>query len=157
MRPGQFATPLCPHGYRLHSNGYDAKRRRREFVCRQACPREARHEGDTVGPVQGCACLDGDHALGYAVNVGRTLPDGSTPLARDVPYGSAEWNARCGRRNNAESHNGQMESMGLKRTRSHGPERNTKEVQMADFIVNPRTMGRLLKEASSLAAASRGG
>ncbi len=145
--------PLCPHGYRLHSNGYDAKRRRTKYVCRQAC----RREGEPVCPVEGCPYLDDDHAVGYVINVGRTLPDGSTRLARDVVYGSPEWDARYGRRNNSESRNGQLEGMGLKRMRSHGLERNTKEVQMADLIINLRTMGRLLKEASSLPATDRGG
>jgi hypothetical protein len=149
--------PLCPHGYRLHSNGYDAKRRRTKFVCRQACRREPHHEGEPVCPVEGCAYLDDRHAVGYVINVGRTLPDGSTRLAREVPYGSPEWDARYGRRNNSESRNGQVEGMGLKRMRSHGLERNTKEVQMADLIINLRTMGRLLKEASRLPPRDRGG
>jgi len=144
--------PLCPHGYRLHSNGYDAKRRRTKFVCRQACQREPRCKGEAVHPVEGCAHLGDRHAVGYIVNVGRTLPDGSTRLAREITHGSPEWDARYGRRNNSESRNGQLEGIGLKRMRSFGLERNTKEVQMADLIVNLRTMGRLLQETSCLPA-----
>jgi hypothetical protein len=149
--------PLCPHGYPLRSNGYDAKRRRTKFVCRQACRREPRREGEAVHPVAGCPYLDDDRAVGHVVNVGRTLPDGSIRLAREIPHGSPEWDARYGRRNNSESRNGQLEGMGLKRMRSYGLERNTKEVQMADFIGNLRTMGRLLKEASRLRPADPGG
>ncbi len=149
--------PLCPHGYRLHSNGYDAKRRRTKWVCRQACRREPRGEGEAVRPVAGCPYLDDRRAVGYVVNVGRTLPDGSIRLAREIPHGSPEWDARYGRRNNSESRNGQLEGLGLKRMRSCGLERNTKEVQIADFIINLRTMGRLLKEASRLCPPDPGG
>ncbi len=149
--------PLCPHGYRLHSNGYDAKRRRSKWVCRQACRREPRREGEPVQPVVGCGYLEEKHPLGFVTNVGRTFSDGSNRLARDIPYGSPEWKARYGRRNNSESRNGQLEGMGLKRMRSYGLERNTKEVQMADFIINLRTMGRLLKEASRLLSTDPGG
>mgnify|MGYP005846547537 FL=1 len=149
--------PLCPHGYRLRSNGYDAKRRRTKYVCRQTCRREPRREGEAVRPVQGCPYLDEARPVGYVVNVGRTLPDGSTRLAREIPYGSPEWKARYARRNHSESRNGQLEGMGLKRMRSHGLARNAKEVQMADFIINLRTMGRLMMEASRQRPAGRGG
>lgn len=142
--------PLCPHGYPLHSNGYDAQRRRRKYVCRQACRRKPRREGEAVQCVTGCPYLEKEHALGYVANVGRTFPDGSLRLAREIPVGSPEWDARYGRRNNSESRNGQMEGLGLKRMRSFGLVRNTKEVQMADLIINLRTMGRLLKEASRM-------
>jgi hypothetical protein len=93
--------PLCPHGYRLHSNGYEAKRRRRKYVCRQACRRKPRREGEAVHPVVGCPYLEDHRVVGYVVNVGRTLPDGSIRLAREVPHGSPAWNARYARRNNA--------------------------------------------------------
>jgi hypothetical protein len=149
--------PLCPHGYRLHSNGYDTKRRRGKYVCRQCCQRESRREAEAVRPVADCPYLQQQHRVGFVLNVGRTLPDGSLRLAREIPYGSPEWKARYARRNNAESRNGQLEAMGLKRMRSYGLERNTKEVQMADFIVNLRTMGRLLQEASRLHPPHPGG
>ena len=144
--------PLCPHGYPLHSNGYDRQRRRRKWLCRQACRREPRREGQAVQPVADCPYLDpqNDHALGYVLNVGLTFPDGSLRLARDIPYGSMQWKARYGRRSNSESRNGQLEGMGLKRMRSYGLPRNTKDVQMADLIVNLRTMGRLVQEAGRL-------
>jgi hypothetical protein len=148
--------PLCPHGYRLHSNGYDTKRRRRKYVCRQCCRREPRRAGEAVRPVADCPYLQ-QHGVGFVLNVGRTLPDGSLRLAREIPYGSPEWKARYARRNNAESRNGQLEAMGLKRMRSYGLERNTKEVQMADFIINLRTMGRLVQEASRLHPPHPGG
>jgi hypothetical protein len=142
--------PLCPHGYLLHSNGYDYDRRRRKYVCRQTCRREPLHEGEGVCPVADCPYLD-DESLGFIVNVGKTLPDGKIRLARDIPYGSEEWDKRYGRRNVSESRNGQMEGMGLKRMKSYGLERNTKEVQVADFLMNLRTLGRLVREATNLA------
>ncbi len=148
--------PLCPHGYCLHSNGYDYAERRRKYVCRQACRKEPpwRAEGtekerETIHAVEGCPYLDGS-SMGFVVNVGRSLPDGSTRLAREIPYGSDEWDKRYGRRNLSESRNGQIEGMGLKRMQSYGRSRNGKEVQVADFIINLRTLGRLVREATCL-------
>lgn len=140
--------PLCPHGYELHSNGYDYDSRRRKYVCRQACRKEPRSEGEEVCAVEGCPYLAGGSS-GFTVNVGRTLPGGCVRLAREIPYGSEEWDQRYGRRNLSENRNSQLEGMGLKRMKSYGTERNTKEVQVADFIVNLRTLGRLVREASN--------
>ena len=140
--------PLCPHGYELHSNGYDYDSRRRKYVCRQACRKEPRSEGEEVCVVEGCPYL-AEGTSGFTVNVGRTLPDGCVRLAREIPYGSEEWDQRYGRRNLSENRNSQLEAMGLKRMKSYGTERNTKEVQVADFIVNLHTLGRLVREASN--------
>ena len=82
------------------------------------------------------------------VNVGRTLPDGSLRLAREVPYGSPAWQARYGRRNLSESRNGQLEGLGLKRMAAYGLARNQKEVQVGDFVLNLRTLGRLVRQAT---------
>ena len=40
--------------------------------------------------------------------------------------------------------------MGLKRMHSYGRLRNGKEMQVADFIINLRTLGRLVREATGL-------
>jgi hypothetical protein len=151
-----YGHPLCPHGYRLHSNGYDYTERRRKYVCRQACRKEppwpaegVAKQGETIRAVEDCPYLDGS-STGFVVNVGLTLPDGSTRLAREIPYGSEEWDKRYGRRNLSESRNGQIEGMGLKRMPSYGRPRNEKEVQVADFIINLRTLGRLVREATNL-------
>jgi hypothetical protein len=141
--------PLCPHGHRLRSNGYDAARRRAKWVCAQACCRQSLRDGEPVRPVAGCPYLDPTRLLGYVVNVGRTLPDGSLRLARELPYGSAAWHARYGRRNLAESRNGQLVGLGLKRLPAYGLARNRKEVQTADFVLNLRTLGRLVRQASA--------
>jgi hypothetical protein len=140
--------PLCPHGYPLRSNGYDAQRRRAKYICHQACRRAPLVEGGPVAPVTDCPYLTPTNSCGFVVNVGRTLPDGSTRLARELLPGSAAWKARYGRRNLAESRNGQLEGLGLKRMRSFGWARATKDVQLADFVINLRTLGRLVQEAS---------
>jgi hypothetical protein len=139
--------PLCPHGYRLRANGLDAVRRRTKYICAQACRREPLEPEGPVQEVADCPYLTG--ACGFVMNVGRTLPDGSTRLARDIPYGSEAWKQRYGRRNLAESRNGQLEGMGLKRMHSYGLERNRREVQLADFLISLRTLGRLVREALS--------
>lgn len=140
--------PLCPHGYPLRVNGFDAERRRTKYLCNQACRREPLEEGGPIQPVADCPYLEPADSCGFVRNVGRTLPDGSTRLAREILHGSAAWLERYGRRNLAESRNGQLEGMGLKRMRSHGDERATKDVQVADFVINLRTLGRLVREAT---------
>jgi len=149
--------PLCEHGYRLRYNGYDEQRRRAKWVCRQLCRREPRREGEAVCPVAGCPYLSDDRPLGQVVNVGRTLPDGSLRLAREIPYGSQAWKARYGRRSMSESRNGQVQGMGIKRMRSYGLGHNESDVQVTDWLGNLRTLGRLVKEASALQAARRAG
>jgi hypothetical protein len=141
--------PLCPHGYRLRANGIDSQRRRTKYVCAQACRREPLQEDTPVQEVVGCPYLD-SQTQGFVVNVGPTRPDGSVRLAREIPYGSDTWKARYGRRNLAESRNGQLESLGLKRMHSHGLPHNTKEVQTADFLLNLHTLGRLVRQASTV-------
>jgi hypothetical protein len=144
--------PLCPHGYPLRSNGYDYQRHRAKYVCSQVCHREPLKKDQPVQPVEGCPHRESRESAGFVVNVGRTMPDGSTRLARDIPYGSATWNARYGRRNMAEGRNAQLEQMGLKRMQSYGlkdNDSNTKDVQIADFVINLRTLGRLVREATN--------
>jgi len=102
-----------------------------------------------VAPVAGCPYLDHEHPLGFIVNVGKTLPDGSLRLAREISYGSEAWKARYGRRNLSESRNSQIEALGLKRLPSAGLTRGAKEVQIADFLINLRTLGRLVRKASA--------
>jgi hypothetical protein len=142
--------PLCSHGYVMRANGYDNERRRTKYVCAQVCRREPLREGEAVAAVEGCPYLEESRPLGQVVNVGRTLPDGSVRLAREIPYGSPTWKARYGRRNLSESRNGLIEGMGLKRMHCYGLQRNTKEVQVADFLINLRTLGRLVREATNL-------
>ncbi len=101
--------------------------------------------------MEGCPYLDEARPLGQVRHVGLAFPNGSVRLAREIPYGSLAWKARYGRRNQSESRNGQMEGLGLKRMRSFGLERCRKEIRLADLLINLRTLGRLVREASVLA------
>lgn len=147
--------PLCVKGYPLHHNGYDYERRRAKWVCSQRCRKEPLRPGEPVQPVQDCdwfgpAQADGPERVGFVVNVSRTMPDGTTRLAREIAYDSPAWKARYGRRNLSENRNSQLEGMGLKRMRSYGLPRCTKEIQLGDFLIGLRTLGRLVREASGL-------
>ena len=144
--------PLCAHGYVMHPNGYDRGRRRTTWVCGQACRREPRRVGEAVLPPSGCPYLDPSRPLGQVRHVGLAFPNGSVRLAREIPYGSQGWKGRYGRRNMSESRNGQIEGLGLKRMRSFGLEHNRKDIRLADFLLNLRTLGRLVREASDLAS-----
>lgn len=141
--------PLCPHGYPLSPNGYDHERRRAKYCCNQICRRAPLREKEPVQPPSGCPYLDQTHPLGQVQNLGRAFKDGSVRLAREIPYGSDTWKARYGRRNLSESRNGQIEGLGLKRLNCYGLEPCQKEVQLADFLLNLRTLGRLVREATS--------
>jgi hypothetical protein len=151
LRRGSDAVgrPLRPHGYPLRSNGYDHERRRAKDVCSQACRREPRAQEGPIAPVAGCPSLDPTHPRGFIANVGRTLPDGSTRLAREIPSGSATWKARYGRRNLSESRNSPIEALDLQRLPASGLARATEEIPIADFVINLRTLGRLVRAASA--------
>lgn len=148
LRRGYDANghPLCVHGYPMHPNGHDYDRRRTKWCCAQACKHDAQH------PAPECPFRSPDHSHGQIVNVGRTLPDGSVRLAREVPYGSETWKARYGRRNLSESRNASLEGMGLKRLSTSGLAHGRQEIAIADFLDNLRTLGRLVQEATTLAA-----
>jgi hypothetical protein len=137
--------PLCLHGYALHSNGHDYERRRTKWCCAHAC----QHDPQRSAP--DCPFLAPECQLGQIINVGRTLPDASVRLAREVPYGSVTWKARYGRRNLSESRNASLEGMRLKRLSTSGLPRGRQEVAIADFLDNLRTLGRLVQEATTLA------
>jgi hypothetical protein len=140
--------PLCPHGYPLRANGYDYARRRAKYCCAQVCRRLPLPPDLPEQPVAACPYRDPAHPSGFVVNVGRTLPDGSTRLAREIPYGSPRWQARYARRNLAESRNAQVEGLGLKRLPNYGRARNAKDVQLADWLLNLHTLGRLVRQAT---------
>ena len=138
--------PLCVHGYPMRPNGHDYQRRRTKWCCGHACQHDPRR------PAPDCPFATAEHPHGQIVNVGRTLPDGSLRLAREVPYGSATWKARYGRRNLSESRNASLEGMGLTRLSTSGLAHGRQEIAIADFLENLRTLGRLVQEATRLAA-----
>ena len=143
--------PLCLHGYPLRPNGHDYGRRRTKWCCAHAC----QHDPQRSAP--DCPFQAPERPLGHTVNVGRTLPDATVRLAREVPYGSATWKARYGRRNLSESRNASLEGMGLKRLSTSGLAHGRQEIAIADFLDNLHTLGRLVQEASALAHRSASG
>jgi hypothetical protein len=145
--------PLCAHGYVMRPNGHDYDRRRSKWCCDKVCLTPPA-DGPTQAPPQPvpeCPYQADDHKHGQVVNVGRTLPDGSVRLAREIPYDSEAWDKRYGRRSQSESRNGLMEHQGLKRLLDYGLSRGRKETAMADLLESLETLGRLVLEATGLA------
>jgi hypothetical protein len=136
--------PLCPFGYVLHSNGYDYQRRRAKWRCAKRC------QHDSEKPVPGCDYLKTKFKHGYTVTIGRTHADGSVRLAREIPYGSPAWKERFNRRNSAESRNGLLQRLGLKRLPVHGLASCHVTVLQGDFVANQRTLVRLIRQATAL-------
>jgi hypothetical protein len=135
--------PLCPRGYVLHPNGHDYERRRSKWRCAQRCRLDPEPQNTD------CPYLAPEHKHGYTLAVGRTHADGSVRLAREIPYGSPTWKERYHRRNAAESRNGALERLGLKRLPVHGLALSHTIVLLADFLVNLRTLVRLVRQASA--------
>jgi len=145
--------PLCVHGYPMRSNGHDYRRRRTKWCCHQVClaaPTE-QSQAQPLPPPPECPYQAASYKHGQVINVGRTLPDGSVRLAREVPYGSQTWKLRYGRRNLSESRNGSVEHLGLKRLHSFGLPQGRKENAIVDFLGNLHTLGRLVHQATTLA------
>jgi hypothetical protein len=136
--------PLCPFGYVLHSNGHDYQRRRTKWRCAKRC------QSDPQSRVHQCPYLKAKRKHGYTVTVGRTHPDGSVRLAREIPYASQAWKQRYSRRNSAESRNSVLERLGLKRMPVHGLPPCHVAVLQADFVANQRTLVRLIRQATAL-------
>jgi hypothetical protein len=100
--------------------------------------------------VPACPFLDPDKKHGYTTTVGRTHADDTVRLAREIPYGSQAWKARFGRRNCAESRNGLLQRLGLKRMPVHGLVACHVTVLQGDFVANQNTLVRLMREAMAL-------
>jgi hypothetical protein len=148
--------PLCAHGYPMSFNGVDYQRLRACWVCRQVCVRlpESKPEDSE------CPFRDPDRPSGQTRHVGRAFvhPDGThhERLARLYPYGSALWKKHyASRRNAAEGRNSQLMRLGLKRLPSYGLSGVTADITFADLLVNLRTLGRLVQEATLLVVQDR--
>jgi hypothetical protein len=147
----EHGHPLCAHGYPMSFNGIDYRRLRACWVCRQVCQRQSPPQPEDAD----CPFRDPNHPLGMVTHVGRafTHPDGTrhARLARLYPYGSELWKAHYGPRKNAvEGRNSQLAAFGLKRIWSYGLEGATADVTFADLVVNLRTLGRLVQQATLL-------
>jgi len=110
------------------------------------CAKRCRHNGKK--PVPKCPYLKGEYKHGYTVAVGRTHPDGSVRLAREIPFGSSAWKERYRRRNSAESRNSLLERLGLDRMPVHGQNACHVTILQSDFVANQRTLLRLIREAT---------
>ena len=143
--------PLCAHGYPMFFNGIDYQRLRACWVCRQICARQRPPRPDDAA----CPFRDPDRPLGMVMHVARAFvhPDGSRHerLARLYPYGSPLWKEHYGARKNAvEGRNSQIARLGLKRIWSYGLPGATADLSFADLLINLRTLGRLVQQATLL-------
>lgn len=125
---GVARYPLCPFGYVLHANGHDYQRRRTKWRCAKQCKR------DSEKPIPACDYLQAKYKHGFTTTIGRTHSDGSVRLAREIPYDSLAWKQRYGRRNSAESRNGCLQRLGLKRMPVHGLASCHVTVLLGDFV-----------------------
>jgi hypothetical protein len=148
--------PLCAHGHPMSFHGLDYGRLRACWVCRQVCSRTPESRGEDAE----CPFRDPQHPLGQVRHVSRALvhPDGTRHerLARLYPYPSPLWDEHYdSRRNAAEGRNSQITRLGLKRMWSYGLAGATADITFADLLINLRTLGRLVQEASLLAVRHR--
>jgi hypothetical protein len=144
--------PLCPFGYRLLANGFDAARQRRKYFCNRICTQGAAAVIDleTVPqPPVACPHLSSDSQRGFLINVGERFADGSIRLVRDVRFGSAAWKELYHRpRNASEGRNAVLEKWGMKRLSVFGLPRGRATILLADVWVNLTTLARLIREAN---------
>jgi hypothetical protein len=143
--------PLCAHGYRMSFNGVDYVRRRACWVCRQVCAHQLSPKPEDTA----CPFRDPNRPLGMVKHIQRAFihPDGSRHqrLARLYPYGSAIWKAHYGARKNAvEGRNSQITRLGLKRMWSYDLDGAAADISFADLLINLRTLGRLVQQATLL-------
>lgn len=158
-------VPLCPHGYRLHFNGHDYTRRDSKWVCRQLCRRQLRPDlapasppttppaAETAPPAEdpailACPYRDPQHPLGQVVRLGRTLPDGSLRLARDLPVDSPSYALRQGRQSYAESRNANQKRRRLDRSPWFGLARTAKADCLGDLVSLALNLARFVREAT---------
>jgi hypothetical protein len=97
--------PLCPHGYRLRSNGRNYTTRQTKWVCAQRCrlhPQpDVHHQPPATRP--DCPWRTSRALLGDDVTVGLTLPDGSLRLVCDHDVTGSTWERRHRRQSYTES------------------------------------------------------
>lgn len=145
-------APLCPFGYRLIANGYDAQRQRRKYFCNRLCTQAATPVVPLDGvpqPPLACPHLSTDSQHGLVLNVAESFADGSMRLVRDVRFGSPAWKDLYHRpRNASEGRNALLQKWGLKRLSVYGLPRGRATVMLADVWANLTTLARLVREVS---------
>jgi hypothetical protein len=149
-----LGNPLCPHGYRLASNGHDYQRQATKWVCRQKCAHQPEPDvripdHPQSDPVRlACPFASPEHLLGYSITVGLSLPDGCVRLARDFQVGSDIWKLRIGRQSYAESRNASQQHRGLKRSPWFGLKNTAKAMMIGDTLSLAANVARLVFAAS---------
>jgi hypothetical protein len=156
----QNGTPLCPHGYRLSSNGHDYQRGSpgsrtgrdtTKWVCRLKCIHQPQPDIPSATPEISrttCPFAKSEHPLGFSLTTGLTLPDGSIRLARDIQVGSDTWKLRIGRQSYSESHNATQARRQLKRSHAFGLPNTAKSMIINDTLSLAFNLARLVFEAS---------
>jgi hypothetical protein len=165
-------VPLCPHGYRLAFNGHDYTRRDSKWVCRQRCLRHRQPDivplgktpedpsaAGTAPPAQDpgirhCPYRDPAQPLGQVLRVGRTLPDGSLRLARDLPVDSPAYALRQGRQSYTESRNAGQKRRHLERSPWFGLANSAKAACLGDILTMALNLPRFVREATAAQARS---
>ncbi len=149
--------PLCPFGYGLSSNGFDAEHRRHKWTCEQACLRDSTPRvtiPEVTYPPPECPYQDPQYQHGKVINVAEHFADGSLRLVRDLPVGSPSWKRFYHQaRNASEARNAFLESLDLKRLPVYGLQRGKFAIFLADVWRNLSTLARLIREATLAAAA----
>lgn len=147
--------PICPYGYALLSNGFDADRQRHKWFCGQACLKGTLPLvilDHTIYPPEECPHRKLDHPHGKIVNVRETFANGSIRLVRDLPVGTPTWKRLYHRaRNASEYRNSVLEGWGLKRFSLFGQPRGRALTALADVWLNLTTLARLIREATAAA------
>jgi hypothetical protein len=144
--------PVCTFGYAFTANGFDSQRQRHKWFCGQAClngksPLVQLKNVDY--PPEECPYQGQDQPHGKIVNVGETFADGSTRLARDVPFGTPTWKRLYRRaRNAAEDRNADLKAWHLKRLPVYGKPRGRAFIALADVWINLTVLARLIREAT---------
>ena len=147
----EHGIPLCPHGYRLSSNGHDYQRHATKWVCRLKCTHQS--DPDIPGAASAisrstCPFASPDHSLGFSLSTTLTLPDGSIRLARDLQVGSDTWQLRIGRQSYAESRNATQTRRHLKRSPAFGLSNTAKAMLLSDTLSLAFNLPRLIFEAA---------
>jgi len=146
-------VPLCPHGYRMTSNGHDYQRHATKWVCHRKCSHQPAPDIPGAQPLSShttCPFANADHVarLGFSLSTALTLPDGSIRLARDTQVDSDTWHLRMGRQSYAESRNATQARRQLKRSPSFGLSNTAKSMTLSDTLSLAFNLCRLIFEAT---------
>jgi hypothetical protein len=149
----QNGVPLCPHGYRMTSNGHDYQRHATKWVCHRKCAHQPAPDIPGAQPLTShatCPFANADHAarLGFSLSTALTLPDGSIRLARDTQVDSETWHLRMGRQSYAECRNATQARRLLKRAPAFGLANTAKSMTISDTLSLAFNLCRLILEAT---------